>query len=94
MNEILTIIVYPFATFIIVLLVASLSYFIKRFIDGQDETNRQLREINEKIGAVVVRVSNLETRERSREERDDERHNDNLHSFREIRTELRELRQS
>jgi len=54
MNEVLTIIVYPFAAFLFALLVLALGYFLKRFIDGQDQMNRTLTTISERLGSMEM----------------------------------------
>ena len=67
-------------------------YSVRRFIEGQDQMNRTLVTISDKIGDVMTRVTRLETHVQMRDRSDDERHRQNIGSIREIKAELKERR--
>lgn len=74
MNELMSAVVYPLVVFAVVTIVGAVAWFMKRFIDGQDQMNKTLSQIS---GAVIK----LETWAEAREQLDDERHTQNTRNI-------------
>jgi hypothetical protein len=47
---------------------------IKRIVGGQDEINRTLHQISDRLASINGRVGKMETRQEMHEKHDDERH--------------------